>query len=366
MKSGLTIALLLTTWLAGCSVEKFVRKNDDRYVKPEGDAELILYKGGVRVERDGKASPYRPRSALDFPLTGLYETYQYRFLDKYRITHQWLNSSNCEYSKLPTRTGRVGSSVETFAVYDIYEEGGVTKQRDAHPLKDFNRFVRSVKKQYPVYAPATPEESEASVREALERARRASRSGVYEAAPSGRRVPLRYEEKETGFQPVCIESWWTPSIHMTLRLYKRDLATWRAIRTERNPKGRWTERRVGNNVWLVEETAKEDLNPRPLNGVGGPFQFWFLPIGDTGYTLAFELGASKESLQFPETLARFQGTLRHLIESVRIEPLNAQLEAEQAELAKQARRAMREDCEAMAKRFGPSQGCKDLLAQPAD
>jgi hypothetical protein len=104
-------------------------------------------------------------------------------------------------------------------------------------------------------------------------------------------------------------------------LYKRDLASWRAIQTEKNPKGKWAERRVGGNLWLVHETAEQDFSPRPLNGVGGPFQTWLLPIGDTGYTLGMEMGASRESLQYPDAHARFQTTFRHLIESVKFEPL---------------------------------------------
>ena len=80
----------------------------------------------------------------------------------------------------------------------------------------------------------------------------------------------------------------------------------------------------------------------------------------------FRLGANLQSLKYPEAHARMKAALAHLIESVRIEPLNAQLEAEQAELAKKARAAVSKDCEAMAKRTKPSQSCKDLLAQPAD
>ena len=243
--------------LTGCGIDAAIKRNDDRYMQP---------------------------GALDFPLTGLYETYQYNFLDKYRVTHQWLNSSNCSYSKLPVRTGRVGLSAETFTVDDIYEEDGVTKQRGAHPAKDFNRFVRSVK---------------------------------YVSKERGREG----EVIDIGFRPLCFESWWVTSHFLRGMLYKRDLASWRAILTEKNPKGKWSERRVGANLWSVQETAEQDFSPRSLNGVGGPFQTWLLPIGDTGYTLGMEMGASRESLQYPDAHTRFQATFRHLIESVKIEPL---------------------------------------------
>jgi len=104
-------------------------------------------------------------------------------------------------------------------------------------------------------------------------------------------------------------------------LHKRDLASWRAIWTERSPKGKWSERLVGSNVWLVQETAEQDFKPKPLNGFGGPFQTWLLPIGDTGYILALELSANQESLKYPKAHADFQTVFRHLIESVKIEKL---------------------------------------------
>ena len=279
--------------LTGCGIEAAIKRNDDRYMQP---------------------------GALDFPLTGLYETYQYNFLDKYRVTHQWLNSSNCSYSKLPMRTGRVGLSAETFTVDDIYEEDGVTKQRGAHPKKDFNRFVRSVKRQQPIYAPATKEESEASVAAALERARRSSRTGIYERPPPDTRKPIRHEEIETGFKALCGETWQATNHSLTLYLHKRDLAGWRAIWTERSPKGKWSERRIGANVWHVQETAEQDFEPK-LVGFGGSFQTWLLPIGDTGYILALKLSANQESLKYPDAHTRFQATFSHLIGSVKIEPL---------------------------------------------
>lgn len=126
---------------------------------------------------------------------------------------------------------------------------------------------------------------------------------------------------EVGFKALCGETWQVTNHSFTLYLHKRDLASWRAMLTERNPKGRWTERRVGANVWLAQETAEQDFKPKPLNGFGGPFQTWLLPIRDTGYTLALELSANRESLKYPDAHTRFQATFRHLIESVKIEPL---------------------------------------------
>lgn len=290
--------LLAAAILSGCGgIEEGIKRNDDSYMKP---------------------------GALDLPLTNIYDTYQFKFLDKYRVAHDWPRASKgCEYKGFPTLNVKDGSRGEIYAIRDIYEDGSSTKQRGAHPAWDFDRYVRSVKQQVPIYAPPTTEEVEASNKALRERIERSRKTGRMESAPpdaTGRK-PIRYEEKEFGFQAVCGESWWVTSHLLNARLHKRDLASWRAMLTESNPKGRWSERRVGANVWLVQETAEQDFKPRPLNGVGGPFQTWLLPIGDTGYTIALHLGASQESLQHPNAHARFQATFRHLIESVKIEPL---------------------------------------------
>lgn len=284
--------------LSGCDIEGAIKRNDDRYMRS---------------------------GAQDSPLTGVNDTYHLKFLDKYRITHEWPRISNCSYRKIPTLNVKDGHRGEFWAVRDIYEEGGKTWQRfEGMKPFDFDRYVRSVKRQVPIYAPPTKEELEASNKELKERIERSRKTGRFESTlPNlSERKPIRYEEKEFGFQVLCGESWWVTSHFLDASLHKRDLVTWRAIWTERNPKGEWSERRIDSNVWTVQETAEQDFEPRPLNGVGGPFQTWLLPIGDTGYTLALELGASQESLQYPDAHARFQVIFRHLIESVKIEPLN--------------------------------------------
>ena len=256
MKSILA-GLVATLFLWGCGIEEAVRRNDDRYARP---------------------------GAMDSPLTGIYNTYQFHLLDRYSVTHQWLESG-CRYRGVERKEITSGARSRFFVGRDIYEENGKTWLRfEGMTPFDFDRYVRSVK---------------------------------YTSKERGREG----EVIDIGFRPLCFESWWVTSHFLRGMLYKRDLASWRAIQTEKKPKGKWFERRVGANLWLVQETAEQDFNPRPLNGVGGPFQTWLLPIGDTGYTLGMEMGASRESLQYPDAHARFQATFRHLIESVKIEPL---------------------------------------------
>ena len=290
--------LLVVAMLGGCGFEEAYRRNEDRYMQP---------------------------GALDAPLTGYYDVYSFKFLDKYRVMHDWPVVSNCEYNKLAALGKKQDRyKGEIFAVDDIYEINDSTKQRDADPTWNFDRFVRSVK---------------------------------YISKERGREG----EVMEIGFEALCFESWWVPSHFFRYKLHKRDLASWREIRTEKTPKGKWSERRVGANLWLVQEMAEQDFSPRPLNGVGGPFQIWLLPIGDTGYTIGMELGASQESLQYPDAHARLQAVFRHLIESVKIEPLTPTIEAEQEQLKAQADEVQRQDCIEMAKRTKPYTWCQKYL-----
>ncbi len=302
--------LLAATMLAGCGAEEGIKRNDDRYLKP---------------------------GALEVPLTNIYDTYRYKFLDKYRVTHKWPHTAGtCNYRKVNTDDVSGG---RTFAVGDIHESDGKTWQRfEGSKPFDFSRYVRSVKIMNPV---------------------------VYDKV-TRELIPGASEEIEAGLQSMCFESWYVTSHSLVMRLHKRDQETWQQQWTRSNPKGKWSKQRVAENAWLVQEVPENELALRAPNAAGGWFQSWLLPVGDTGYTIALQLGASQESLQYPEAHARMKAAFHHLIESVKIEPLNAQLEAEQAELAKTARAAVRKDCEAMAKRSGPSQACKELLAHPAD
>jgi hypothetical protein len=257
--------LLAVAMLGGCGIEAAIKRNDDRYMQP---------------------------GALDAPLTKYYDTYSFKFLDQYRTSHQWpVAGGACEYRSLPTLnrrgdiTGYQGDRYmgEIFAVPDVYEQNGKTWQASntERPPMDFDRFVRSVK---------------------------------YTSKERGREG----EVMEIGFKALCGDTWQVTNHSLTLYLHKRDLVGWRAIWTEKGPKGKWSERRIGASVWHVQETAEQDFEPKEV-GFGGPFQTWLLPIGDTGYILALKLSANQESLKYPDAHTRFQATFRHLIESVKIE-----------------------------------------------
>ena len=248
-----------------------------------GLACFILVGCGIEQAIRKNDDRYAQPGALDLPLTGFYSHYEYKLLYKYRITHQWIRESSCGYRTIESR--KYDGKDRFFNVRDIFEEGESTWQRfDAKTGNyNFDRYVR------PEYAAQLQ---------------------------SGK---IRTEK---GYEPLCFESWWNTSNYIRLRLQKRPLNELIKAFNERYPEGIWTTKTVNNLTWHVQETPQSQLRTRPLNGVGGPYQSWVLPLADTGYTMAIELGASKESLQYPETQVRMQAMLKHLIESVSIEPIN--------------------------------------------
>ena len=289
--------LLAIVMLCGCGIEEGIKHNEDRYLKP---------------------------GALDLPLTNYYDTYQYKFLGKYRITHQWpVSAGSCKYRSLPT-LGRNNDRYkgEIYAVPDIYEENGKTYQASntGRSPMDFDRYVCSVKVMNPVYGTPTKEELQASEKAQRERIERARRTGRYESDTPDIVKPIGYKEIETGLQAVCQQSWYATQHGLTVWLRKWSVdqyLTW--LKKNSQQQGRVTHQRIGTNNWTVLEF---NLEPQSTDGASsGPYQFWMLPIGDTGYTFLFRLGANLESLKYPDAHERFKATFRHLIESVNIEPL---------------------------------------------
>jgi len=249
---------------------------------------LLIACSGEYIYRKDVEQLSKP-GALDLPLTGFYSHYQYKLLDRYQVKHQWLRESNCQYSKIESEKYESKDRLTKdrfFDVDDIYEEGNSTWQRDdTRPARNFDRFVRA----------------------------------EYLSGPNGNGV-YRIEK---GYNVLGFESWWTTSHSIAFFLRKQPLDEMKAGFSKWFPEGVWTTKKVNNLTWYVQETSEDKFRPRPLNGVGGPFQTWVLPLADTGYTMAIELGASKESLQYPEVQARMLAMLRHLIESVKIEPIPA-------------------------------------------
>jgi len=247
--------------LSGCSITDLVRQNDERYLQP---------------------------GALDSPLIGIYSVYSFNFMRRYRVTYQWPSSTGCGIRGrwLPRASG--GRTPYLYEVPEIYEEGGKTWQGSnfGDPPMDLDRWMVSVK----VISKALGEE--------------------------GQLV-------EVGLKTLCEEAWWASSHFLFIRMRRSTLDAFQDEITtaSRGVPIHWTQRTLNGREWRVLEVPLDQLRPRRLNSVGGPYQSWITAIGDTGYAIGFTLGASKESLAHPGAHTAFEATLQHLLHSFKVEPL---------------------------------------------
>jgi hypothetical protein len=262
----IAISLLAAMMLGGCGIEQVIQDSDERYLLP---------------------------GALDSPLSGYYDTYSFKFLDRYRLTHEAPVDGGCRYHGVTALASGERFKGRVLIVRDIFEDGEKTWQRSEgrKPL-NLDRYVRSVKILNPLYGNV-----------------------------NGVRQKTGDEEIEAGLQSLCFKSWYLTSHTLIVRLHKRDVATWRAQWSEFNPQGHWSQQQVGNNLWWVLENDERGLSPQPPGATGGWFQSWLLPIGDTDYVMSMQLGANQKSLQLPATHERMKATLRHMVESVKVESL---------------------------------------------
>lgn len=267
--------------------------------------------------------------ALDSDVATNFDEYRFRFLDKYQISHAWPVTSTCKYAGLRTRYKMGDTSYgDVYLIKDIYEEGSITKQREADPSWNFDRFVRSHKVQRPV-------------------------SQVVDGVIVASKNP-RYEEREEGLQPICFEAWVRTSQSLTLRLVKLSLDE-RIAHYSKRPSQR-TRETVGSQTWHVWKYGLERDNPKAYGG-----EVWLTTIADTGYTLALELGEGLGLDKFPQARIEMRTLFRHLIESVKIEPLTPAIEAELTQLKAQAEEITRQNCIGMAKRTKPPAWCQKYL-----
>lgn len=289
----LTLSSIFLLTLSACSFigqQLADKKNEERLLKP---------------------------GALDLPLTSINDTYQYKFLNKYRVTHQWPRTSNCNYRKTPTLGANDGSTGEFFSVLDIYEADGHTWQVGTVSFEEYKR-TRYMNRDYPTPIPTFDDYAYYLSFDRYVRSVKIINPVVYDKT-TRKRIEGASEEIEGGLQSLCFQSWYASSHTLIMRLHKLDIQAWKAMWTKNNPRGKWSEQRVAGNLWMVQETEEKELSPRSLGASGGWFQGWLRPIGDTGYTISLQLGASQESLQNAEAHTRFKTAFRHLIESVKVE-----------------------------------------------
>ena len=227
--------------------------------------------------------------ALDVPINEIYSKYQYNFLDKYKISHDFIMAKGCSYRGKPVGIKDVipGTNYAISPVLDVFEKYNHTYQR-AYMINDVAKLNPMSMDKY-------------------------TRSEWQNGTDSNGNPMIA-----TGFNPICFESWGGTSHTLVVKLYKQDVATWHQKLTKANPDGKFKEETIGGNKWLVQTNPVAE---RRINSTGGAFLHYTTAIADTGYTLTMQLGANQDSLQHPQAHAQMQAIFKHLIESVKIEPI---------------------------------------------
>ena len=91
--------------------------------------------------------------------------------------------------------------------------------------------------------------------------------------------------------------------------------------SERYPEGKWHSESLNSLQWRVQQVPVAELRTRPLNGLGGPYKAWLTALGNSGYSISIEMGASQESLDHPRAHAEIEAVFKHLVGSLKVERL---------------------------------------------
>ncbi len=268
-RRNLLFILCTSALVSGC-IGNLIQNNDERY----------MYRG-----------------ALDAGLPRVYDTYQFNFLRTYQVTHQWpRDSDHCiAYRKLPTLGVQDGNSGEFYNVLEIYEDGGKTWQGGLgrQPPADFDYAVRSIKRMYPEYA--------------VETDRAGNRYKTDKV--------IGMKEKEVGRGSICNNVWSGLDQGFALEIFKQPLEE-KLKEFEARP-GVISKEKIGQNEWWSRLRPYNPTTKALAN------EIWVTKIGNSDYILIISWVHGERSENRPEINAKFQAALRHLLESVRIEPLKS-------------------------------------------
>lgn len=220
--------------------------------------------------------------ALDVPINEIYTKYQYNFLDQYKITHDFIMTGGCSYRS--TKTVGIhdlvpGTNYAISNAPDIFEKDEHTFVR-VYPFKD--------------HAYKNPINIDKYTRP--------------EWTADGRTWK--------GFEPICAQAWQLSNHSLSISLVKLPVDA--AIKRYSVANLALQKKTIGTNTWL---TQTAELEPRVINTFGGEFMVAILPIENTGYVFVFKLKANQDSLQHPQAHTQIQAIFRHLLESVKIEPI---------------------------------------------
>ena len=223
-----------------------------------------------------------------------YANLKYQFLSRYAVQHAWPKGmSPCKYSRI-----QLPKSQQNGYWYGSYKRLGNIFEYNGKTLQErkTNGYPnRSIDLRY------------LSIDEYVR-----SDKYVYQG-----------KVKESGLKPICAQTFIGSSHTLTIFLRKWTTTEWVNKMEKLFPDSKFSTVRVGSNNWLVQ---KSSLKPPGFRRVSGRFESWILPIGDTGYSYYFDLGASTKSLKNPQMHEKMQKIFKHLIESVKIERLSIEEE----------------------------------------
>lgn len=262
------IALLAAIVLSGCGLKEFVHANDSRYGVP-----------GV----------------FDTPLDTTLRTYFINnFLDQYRISHQW-TYKGCNYSANPIPTPGVPQDVNNplWRVSDIIEQDDKTwHRRDDGRLRDMSWYFRET---YTTPAPI-------------------SANGRITYSPDVVRT-------QPGFRPLCGDTWVASHHFMFLSIHKRDLNEFKGRISRGLPQAQWRTELINGLAWHVQQVPIDQVGPHQPNTIGAPYSNWVTAIGNTGYLMILNFGASQKSFEKPTNHQAIEALFMRIVQSVTIEPL---------------------------------------------
>lgn len=296
-----TVYLLLaasSTLLAGCG--NAIRASDEQHTRP------------------GALDPALPTEQT------VYDQYALKFLNRFRVSYKWYQSTGCRSGGIPVDDGNAvdsaGTRVRHFYTSPIEREGEKIVRRTTSPdvpAADLTRFFRSVKHTVPVYA---------------EKGGKTDFTQV-----------TSYRNREEGWAAMCIQHWVGLNMSIDFRFFERTVDEWIAVLQSEyaGTSARGGHEMIGKNTWT---TYTVPIQPAKLNNVSGPYKFYILPVGDSGFTVAFSLGANHYALSNPQGFVAMEALFRRILESMRIEPWTDQAQSEYEALRSKAVALQRTEC----------------------
>ena len=262
------VALLAAIVLSGCGLKEFVHANDSRYGVP-----------GV----------------FDTPLDSPLRTHFINnFLGQYRITHEW-TYKGCRYASyvIPVPGGAQGLMSPLWGAFDVLEQDGKTLQRvDNENLRDMSQYFRET---YTTPAPI-------------------SANGRITYSPDVVRT-------QPGFRPLCGDRWLASHHFMALSINLRDLNEYKGRITRAMPHAEWRTEIINGNTWHVQQVPMDQVAPNQPNTIGAPYSNWVTEIGNTGYLMILNFGASQRSFDSLATHKAIEDLFMRIVQSVTIEPI---------------------------------------------